>query len=101
MTPLQRTLSRRAVIKSLVGGSILLPGIISELLAAEATRSASTFDPLAPREPHFPAKARRVIFMYATGGVSHIDTFDPKSMEKGRDGSGKEKLMGSQWPSKP
>jgi hypothetical protein len=101
VTPLQTTLSRRAVIKSLVGSSILLPGIISELLAAEAARGASTFDPLAPRDPHFPAKAKRVIFIYATGGVSHIDTFDPKSMDKGRDGSGKDKLMGSQWPSKP
>jgi hypothetical protein len=101
MTPLQTTLSRRAVIKSLVGSSILLPGIISELLASEAARASSTFDPLAPRAPHFPAKARRVIFIYATGGVSHIDTFDPKSMDKGRDGSAKEKLMGSQWPSKP
>ena len=101
MTPLQTTLSRRAVIKSLVGSSILLPGIISELLASEAARASSTFDPLAPRAPHFPAKAKRVIFIYATGGVSHIDTFDPKSMDKGRDGSAKEKLMGSQWPSKP
>jgi hypothetical protein len=96
----QTSLSRRAVIKSLVGGSILLPGILSELLAAEAARDAA-FDPLAPRMPHFPAKAKRVIFIYATGGVSHIDTFDPKSIEKGRDGKGKEKLMGSQWPSSP
>jgi uncharacterized protein (DUF1501 family) len=46
-------------------------------------------------------RAKRVIFLYATGGVSHIDTFDPKSMDKGRDGTGKEKLMGSQWASSP
>ena len=26
----------------------------------------------------FPAKAKRVIFLYMSGGVSHVDTFDPK-----------------------
>ena len=35
-------------------------------------------DPLAPRPPHFPAQGQRVIFIYLTGGVSHVDTFDPK-----------------------
>jgi len=81
----------------MVGGSILLPGIVSELLADEAARDAS--DPLAARQPHFAPKAKRLIFVFATGGVSHIDTFDPKSSANGRDGSGKDKLMGSIWPS--
>jgi hypothetical protein len=35
-------------------------------------------DPLAPKAPHFPAKARRVIFLFMSGGPSHVDTFDPK-----------------------
>jgi len=35
-------------------------------------------NPLAPKPPHFKAKAKRVIFLFMTGGVSHIDTFDPK-----------------------
>ena len=43
-------------------------------------------------------KAKRVIFLFATGGVWHIDTFDPKSSANGRDGSGKDKLMGSDFP---
>ncbi|MEI2677178.1 MAG: hypothetical protein V9G29_04560 [Burkholderiaceae bacterium] len=30
------------------------------------------------RQGHFPAKADRVIFLYSTGGVSHVDTFDHK-----------------------
>src|SRR5688572_8489774 len=98
MVGLQQPLSRRAMIRSLVGSSILLPGVLTELLARDA---APALDPLAPRAPQFPARAKRVIFLYATGGVSHIDTFDPKSMSKGRDGSGKDKLMGSLWPSKP
>ena len=60
-----------------MGGSLLLPGVISELLAAEAARGLEA-DPLAPREPHFQPKARRVIFLYMSGGVSHVDTLDPK-----------------------
>ena len=60
-----------------MGGSLLLPGVISELLAADATRGLNT-DPLAPKEPHFRPKAKRVIFLYMSGGVSHVDTLDPK-----------------------
>jgi hypothetical protein len=41
------------------------------------SQSAST-NPLAPRRPHFPAKARSVIFLYMDGGPSQMDTFDPK-----------------------
>jgi uncharacterized protein (DUF1501 family) len=90
-------ITRRAGIRSLVAGSLLFPGIINELIAAEQTASG----PLAAKPPHFPAKAKRVIFVFATGGVSHIDTFDPKSSGKGRDGNGSDKLMGSVFPAKP
>jgi hypothetical protein len=93
--------TRRTMIRSMVGGSILLPGILSELLAEEASGSASSLpDPLAAKPPHYPAKAKRVIFLFATGGVSHIDTFDPKPTANGRDGNGKDKLMGSVFPYK-
>jgi hypothetical protein len=70
--------NRRQVLRSLVGGSILLPGLLSKLMADDAKR-----DPLAPRAPHFPAKAKQVIFLFTTGGVSHLDTFDfkPKLLE--------------------
>jgi hypothetical protein len=43
--------------------------------------AATAFDPLrplAPRAPHFPARARRVIHIFANGGPSQVDTFDPK-----------------------
>jgi hypothetical protein len=33
---------------------------------------------LAPRPAHFPAKAKHLIFVFLTGGFSHVDTFDPK-----------------------
>ena len=34
--------------------------------------------PLAPHAPQFPAKAKRVIFLFMNGGPSQVDTFDPK-----------------------
>src|SRR4051794_33557911 len=71
--------SRRGMIRSLAAGSILFPGILQSLLAEDA-RGNGTADanPLAPRAPHFAGKAKRVIFLYMSGGVSHMDTFDPK-----------------------
>lgn len=69
--------TRRQALRSLMGGSLLLPGVISELLAADAARGLNA-DPLAPKEPHFQPKAKRVIFLYMSGGVSHVDTLDPK-----------------------
>ncbi|MGZ8899091.1 MAG: DUF1501 domain-containing protein [Limisphaerales bacterium] len=65
-------LRRREVLRSLVGGSLLMPGILSQLLAE------SSSDPLAPKLSHHPAKAKRVIFIFSNGGVSHMDTFDYK-----------------------
>ncbi|MDB6036052.1 MAG: hypothetical protein JWM16_6390 [Verrucomicrobiales bacterium] len=61
----------------MVGGSILLPGLVSSLLAEEASPAANV-DPLAPKHPHFPPKAKRVIFLHMSGGVSHVDSWDPK-----------------------
>src|SRR6476620_10844534 len=82
--------SRRGMIRSLAAGSILLPGILQSLLADEARGSGITADanPLAPRAPHFAGKAKRVIFMYMSGGVSHMDTFDPKPRLKIENGKG-------------
>jgi hypothetical protein len=62
--------TRRQAIRSLFGSSLLMPGLLSNLMAAD--------DPMAPKTPHFPAKAKRVIFLYMTGGVSQVDSFDPK-----------------------
>ena len=70
------TPSRRQFIGSLASASMLLPGMLHELMA-ETTAPAN---PLAPRAPMFPAKAKRVIFLYMSGGVSHVDTFDPKPL---------------------
>jgi hypothetical protein len=71
---------RRQLIQSLLGGSLLLPGMISELLAADSPGAADPLatDPLAERPPHFAPRAKRVIFLFMQGGVSHLDSFDHK-----------------------
>src|SRR5262245_26952116 len=69
--------SRRQVVRSMVGASLLLPGIVADLLAEEERRRSSP-DPLPPVAPHFSPKAKRIIFVLSGGGVSHLDTFDPK-----------------------
>jgi hypothetical protein len=63
--------TRRQLLRSLVAGTTMLPAILADTLASNG-------DPLAPRQPHFPARAKRVIFLFMTGGVAHMDTFDPK-----------------------
>ncbi|MCW5554033.1 MAG: DUF1501 domain-containing protein [Verrucomicrobiae bacterium] len=55
--------------------NLLGPEILGSALAADGVNGNS---PLAPRAPHFPAKAKRVIHIFANGGPSHLDTFDPK-----------------------
>jgi hypothetical protein len=58
-----------------IGSGFGMVGLAS-LLAAE-TNSVS---PLAAKQPHFPARAKRVIFLFMNGGMSQVDTFDPKPM---------------------
>ena len=53
-------------------------------------------EPLAPRKPHFPPKATRVLTIFCSGAVSHVDTFDYKPELVKRDGRplpGNEKLV--------
>ena len=45
-----------------------------------ASPIAQEVNPLAPREPHFKATAKHVIFLFLNGGPSQVDTFDPKPM---------------------
>ena len=72
-----RQFTRRQTVRSLAAGGLLLPGLLSEMLRG-GTAVADPLNPLSPKEPHFTPKAKRVIFLFMTGGVSHVDTFDPK-----------------------
>ncbi|HJZ90991.1 MAG TPA: DUF1501 domain-containing protein [Gemmataceae bacterium] len=66
-------LTRRAFLGRTAGS---LGGLALAHLAAEARESAR--DPLAPRPPHHPAKAKAVICLFQHGGPSQMDLFDPK-----------------------
>jgi hypothetical protein len=63
--------SRRDLLKAM--GSGFGMASLSSLLAAPASRN-----PLDPKAPHFPAKAKHVIYLFLNGGPSQVDTFDPK-----------------------
>jgi hypothetical protein len=58
------------------GMSLLMAGVLADL--ARAAEGPLAVDPLAPRAPHFGPRAKRVIFLYMSGGVSHVESFDPK-----------------------
>jgi hypothetical protein len=65
-------------------GSIAASSLLSaDLNAATAEASAN---PLAPRDPHFPAKAKRVIYIFQAGAPSHLEMFDNKPELTKRDG---------------
>ena len=53
---------------------------LANVLNAGVNSSTSSANPLAPKSPHFPARAKHVIFLFLNGGPSHVDTFDPKPM---------------------
>jgi hypothetical protein len=94
--------SRRDLLKSASCGFGYLAFAGLSSLAARASTSQS---PLAPKAPHFPARARRVIFLCMNGAPSHVDTFDYKPDLSTADGKSSAKpgripgakLMGSPW----
>ncbi|HMC65484.1 MAG TPA: DUF1501 domain-containing protein, partial [Gemmataceae bacterium] len=78
-------LTRREMLhQSSIGfGSLALAALLGEEVGAH---SARLDNPLALRPPHFPAKAKRVIFLFMHGGPSQVDTFDYKPLLERDDG---------------
>jgi hypothetical protein len=58
-------------------GGVALSGLLATDASA-ATTLPRFVNPLAPRQPHYAAKARSVIFLFMYGGPSHVETFDYK-----------------------
>ena len=78
--------SRRAMLRKCSMG---FGGVAMTALSAQANslgvsgRPSALDNPLAPKAPHFPARAKNVIFLYMDGGPSQVDTFDYKpALEK-------------------
>ena len=72
----QSLMSRRKALRTFANGFGMVA--LAGLLADEA--EAASTNPLSVKPPQFPAKARRVIFLFMSGGPSHVDLFDPKPM---------------------
>ena len=56
------------------------------LALASLDAQAAVKNPLAPKPPHIPAKAKSVIFLFMAGGPSQVETFDPKPLLNKLDG---------------
>ncbi|GAA5129453.1 DUF1501 domain-containing protein [Luteolibacter yonseiensis] len=91
--------SRRSVLRSAGAGfaHLALTGLLGNqsLLAAQAP-----VNPLLPRKPHFPAKAKKIIFIFMEGAMSGVDTFDYKpDLQKndGKTGPGGGTLVASKF----
>jgi hypothetical protein len=75
-------LSRRESLQRFANGFGML-GLASVL--GESAQAAPVQSPL-PAGPHLPPKAKRIIFLFMSGGPSHVDTFDPKPKLRELDG---------------
>ena len=76
-------LTRRQLLSRLGNGfaALGLAGVLGEESArAQGGMAAAATMPMAVKAPQFPAKAKRVVFLFMNGGPSHVDTFDPKPM---------------------
>lgn len=69
-----QSLSRREM---LLRSGFGIGAVAASALLAEKS-NAEGLSPLAPRQPHFPARAKHVIHVFANGGPSQVDMFDPK-----------------------
>ncbi len=67
-------------------GMLALSAMLAEEAKADVKINAPIQDPLAPKAPQFPAKAKRVIFLFMHGGPSQVDTFDYKPLLERDDG---------------
>jgi hypothetical protein len=79
-------------------GYLALAGMLGT--ASRAAESPAAPGLLAPKAPHFPVKAQRIIFLFMEGALSHVDTFEHKprlQADDGRSAPGGAVLTGSKF----
>jgi uncharacterized protein (DUF1501 family) len=59
-------------------GKVALASLLTGAMSGRAQAAPQASNPLAPRPPHFPAKAKAVIHLFMAGAPSQLDLFDPK-----------------------
>src|SRR6185436_8593228 len=67
-------------------GAVSLAGLLGQHYFETPLQAADAFSPLAPKTPPLPARAKRVVHIFAQGAPSHVDTWDPKPLLKQHDG---------------
>lgn len=94
-------------------GGLALNGMLAEQLFSGQDATSQHKSPLAARTPHHAPKAKRIIFLFMSGGPSHIDLFDHKPMldrddgkplpfkERGVQFAERGNLMRSPWKFRP
>jgi hypothetical protein len=99
---IQQRLSRRQALRHASAGFGFLA--LADLLGGGAARAADQatkpVGPLAPKPPHFKAKAKRIIFLYMDGATSQMDTWEYKQKlqdNDGKSGPGGGKLVASKF----
>lgn len=92
--------SRRALLQSTSAG---FGWLAMQALSANSLRAQTpTYrSPLAPKEPHYTARAKRVIFIFLSGGPSHLESFDWKPELKRVGKGGSHQLLGPVVDFKP
>ncbi|MEN9546261.1 MAG: hypothetical protein RLZZ356_993, partial [Verrucomicrobiota bacterium] len=78
----QETVPRREFLRScgMGMGSVALTSLLGSvgLMTSQVRAETGSLTPLMPKAPQFAGRAKRVIHIFANGGPSHVDTFDPK-----------------------
>jgi hypothetical protein len=94
--------SRRQMLQAMSSGFgyLAFSSLASGSASATKVRDDSKTNPLAAKDPQFPARAKRVIFLCMRGGPSHLDTFDYKPQlikNHGKTGAFRGSLLKSPW----
>jgi hypothetical protein len=101
LNPQANRISRRELLKSTSAGFGYLA--LASMLGQNAVRAAAASakpGPLAPKAPHLPAKAKRIIFLFMSGSMSQLDTFEYKPQlqkDHGKEGPGGGTLTASKF----
>ena len=99
-----RLTARRALLRGSLGAAAVASLAPFVHGASSGEVAFSPAHPLFPKPVHHSPKARRVIMIFLNGGLSHVDSFDPKpalERDHGKTVSGKTKLLRSPWAARP
>lgn len=101
-TAFDRLVSRRQALQTSSAGFgfLALSGLLGLQAKSASAGARPDAGPLAPRPQQFPAKAKRIIFLFMEGAMSHVDTFEHKptlQASDGKTGPGGGKLVASKF----